>query len=76
MALNYNIQLAIFNILICVDSQSVLYALQNWDCKARRDIVYEVKYLIHCIIFRGIGVLNFDGYPLIVVSIGMNYQIN
>ena len=35
MALNYicNIQLAIFNLLICIDSKSVLYALKNWDCK-------------------------------------------
>ena len=51
-----NIPLAIFNIVICVDSKSVLYALQNWDCKMRRDIVYEVKYMIHYIISRGIGV--------------------
>ena len=58
MALNYicNIPLAIFNIVICVDSKSVLYALQNWDCKMRRDIVYEVNYMIHYIIYKGIGV--------------------
>ena len=58
MTLNYicNIPVAIVNIVICVDSKSVLYALQNWDCKVRRDIGYEVKYLIHCIISRGIGV--------------------
>ena len=42
-------------VLICVDSKSVLYALQNWDYKMRRDIIYEVKYLIHCIMFKGIG---------------------
>ena len=41
----------------------------------RRDIVYEVKYMIHYIISSGIGV-EFAGYPLIVVSIGMKYQIN
>ena len=58
MALNYtcNIQLEIFHFLICVDSKSVLYALQNWDCKVRKDIVYEVKYLIHYIMSRGIGI--------------------
>ena len=46
MALNYicNIQLAIFNCLICVDSKQVLYALKNWDCKTRGGILYEVKY--------------------------------
>ena len=58
MALNYiyNIPLVIFNIVIFVDPKSVLSALQNWECKVRSDIVYEVKYLIHCIISRGIGV--------------------
>ena len=52
MALNYicNIPLAIFNIVICVDSKYVLYnAWQNWDCKVRRE------YLIHCIISGYIG---------------------
>ena len=45
MALNYicNVPLAIFNIVICVDPKYVLYALQHWDCKVRRDIVYEVN---------------------------------
>ena len=40
MALNHNcnIPLEAFNILICVDSKSALYALQNW-----RDIVYGSK---------------------------------
>ena len=58
MALNYicNIQLAIFNFLIYVVSKSVLYALKNWDCKMRGDILYEVKYLIHCIMYKGIGI--------------------
>ena len=58
MALNYicNIQLAIFNFLICVDSKSVLYALKNWDCKLREDLFYELKYLMHCIMYRGIGI--------------------
>ena len=51
-----NIQLAIFNFLICVDSKSVLYASKNWDCNMRGDILYEVKYLIHCIMYRGIGI--------------------
>ena len=45
-----------FLFLICVDSKSVLYALTNWDCKMRGDIFYEVKYLIHCIMYRGIGI--------------------
>ena len=54
MALNYisNIPLAIFNIFLCVDSKYVVYVVHNLDCKVTRDIVYEVKYLIHCIISR------------------------
>ena len=58
MALNYirNDQLATFNFWIRVDSKSVLHALKNWDCKMRGDILYEVKYLIHCILYRGIGI--------------------
>ena len=58
MALNCicNIQLAIFNFLICVDSKSVPYALKNWDCKMRGDILHEVKHFIHCITYRGVGI--------------------
>ena len=33
----------------------------------RRDIVYEVKYLIHCIMSSGSGIEFFGGYQLIVV---------
>ena len=71
MALNYicNIQLAIYNFVICVVSKSVLCALKNWNCKMRGDIFYEVKYLIHCIMYKG-----FVGYRLIVVFIGMKHQ--
>ena len=50
------LSLSLFSFLICVDSKSVLCALQNWDCKMRRDIVYEVKYLIHYIMSRGTGI--------------------
>ena len=58
MALSYlcNIQLAIYNFVICVDSKSVLCALKSWNCKMRGDIFYEVKYLIHCIMYKGIGI--------------------
>ena len=77
MALNYisNIQLAILNFLIYVDSKSVLYALQNWNCKVRRDIVYEVKHLniVSCLGMLG---LSFVGYDLSMVITGMKYQIN
>ena len=58
MALNYicNIQLEIYNFVISVDSKSVLCALKNWNCKMRGDIFYEVKYLIHCIMYTGTGI--------------------
>ena len=58
MALSYicNMQLAIYNFVICVDSKSVLCALKSWKCKMRGDIFYEVKYLIHCIMYKGIGI--------------------
>ena len=58
MALSYicNIQLATYNFVICVDSKSVLCALKSWNCKMRGDIFYEVKYLIRCIMYKGIGI--------------------
>ena len=57
MAFNYicNIQLAIYDFVICVDSKSVLCALKKLNCKMRGDIFYELKYLIHCIMYKGIG---------------------
>ena len=46
VALSYicNIQLAIYNFVICVDSKSVLCALKSWNCKMRGDIFHEVKF--------------------------------
>jgi len=49
--------LAIFNILVCVDSRSVLYALRGGCSKIRPDIVLEILYTIHCIKTLGIGVV-------------------
>ena len=58
MALNYicNIQLAIYNFVVSVDSKSGLCPLKNWNCKMRGDIFYEVKYLMRCIMYKGIGI--------------------
>jgi hypothetical protein len=33
--------LDMFNILICVDSKSVLIALQSWNSKVRRELIFE-----------------------------------
>ena len=41
------LNIAISNIVICVDSKSVLQTLQSWDCRARSDLVFEIKHLIH-----------------------------
>ena len=46
---------SIYIFVICVDSESVLSALKNWNHKMRGDIFYEIKYLIHCIMYKGIG---------------------
>jgi ribonuclease HI/exonuclease III len=54
--------LNISNILLCVDSKSVLLALQNWDCKIRRDLIFEIKALIHFIQSHGVGI-NFCWIP-------------
>ena len=58
MALNYVSEspFSFYAILLCVDSKSVLHALQNWDSAVRRDMIYEIKYLVHCIRSRGIAV--------------------
>ena len=53
MALNYicNNQQFIYFLSVLTQNQ-----LKNWDCKMTGNILYEVKYLIHCIMYRGIGI--------------------
>jgi len=48
--------ISLYNVLFCVDSKSVLYALGNWNCKIRSDLVYEIRTLIHYIMMRGVGI--------------------
>ena len=64
MALNYisTSQFAFYKILVCVDSKSVLIAVKDWQGKLRNDIIYEIKFLIHCIQSKGI-VLDFCWVP-------------
>ena len=45
-----------FCILFCVDSKSVLHALQNDYSKVRPDIVLEIHHLVHVITINGIGI--------------------
>ena len=64
MALNYLVTVSfdIYNIVFYVDSKSVLLALKHWNCKVRKDIIFEIKFLIHCFALKGIGV-NFCWIP-------------
>ena len=46
----YNTEpMVLFSVLFCVDSK----ALKNEDNRERCDIIFEIKYLIHCLIMKG-----------------------
>jgi ribonuclease HI len=49
----FYLQFSIFRIVFCVDSKSVLYALQGWSFKNRSDLLYDIKLLISHISMRG-----------------------
>ena len=55
MALVYLTSLPVipFQILVCVDSKSVLHALKSTDPKVRGEILFEINHLIHLAIVRG-----------------------
>ena len=42
--------------MISVDSKSVLYALQSWSSSKRKDLLFDIRHIIHCLIDRGIRV--------------------
>ena len=44
--------------------------MQNWDCKVKSDIVYEVKSLIYCIVSKCIGA-EFCRVPVFVAFTGI-----
>ena len=46
----------VFNVLFCVDSKSVLKALDNSDSKVRKDLIVEINHLVHLLIIRGFGI--------------------
>ena len=58
MAINHILwtPLSIFNVLFCVDSKSVLYALKSNNCKVRPELLAEIRYAIHCLKSIGVGV--------------------
>ena len=41
------LNLSLLDIVICVDSKSVLQSLNSWDCNAGTDIFFEIKHMIH-----------------------------
>lgn len=55
MALNYlvNFRKDIFQVLFCVDSKSVLYALRSLSLKVRPELVMEISHLVHVLSLRG-----------------------
>ena len=48
-----NLPVVLCNILFCVDSKAMIYALNSKDLKMRFDIIFEKKHLIHCIPIKG-----------------------
>jgi ribonuclease HI len=65
MALDYietNIHPSVFNIVICVDSKSVLQAIKSWSCRVGKNLIFEIKFLIHKLISRG-TCINFCWVP-------------
>ena len=55
MALSYLVDLpcTFLSIIFCVDSNATLLALNNADNKFRSDIIFEIKYMIHCLLAKG-----------------------
>ena len=51
-----DITLDIINIVICIDSRSVIQSLQTWDCRVRTDLIFKIKYIIHLLRLRNIGI--------------------
>jgi ribonuclease HI len=45
-----------FKLLVCVDSKSVLMAIQNINLKVRSDLILDIVHLIHSLSMRGIDI--------------------
>ena len=48
--------MTLFNILFCVDTKVMLYLLHSTDSEVRFDIIFVIKYLIHCLLVKSTGV--------------------
>ena len=55
MALSWisDLNVAIYSILICVDSKSVLCSLRSWDANVRKDLIFDIKFMIHSVMAKG-----------------------
>ena len=55
MALNFVVLFpkTIFQILFCVDSKGVLYAMKSFSLKIRSEMIMEISHLIHILSLRG-----------------------
>ena len=48
-----------YQVVICVDSKSVLQSLESWNSKTRSDLIYEIKFQVHLLQSKGINVTFF-----------------
>ena len=45
-----------YQIVFCVDSLSVLQSLNNWDCKNRSDLIFDILFQINVLKLNGVNV--------------------
>lgn len=64
MALTFiqDLHIDIYQIVVFIDSESVLSSLNNCSVNTRSDLLFDIRYLTHCLISRGIDV-NFMWIP-------------
>ena len=48
--------MTLFKILFCVDTKVMLYLLHSTDSEVRFDIIFVIKYLIHCLLVKKVHV--------------------
>ena len=55
----YTTKYDLHEILVCVDSLSVLQTLQKWDCNYRSDLIFEIKFMVHILALKGVHITFF-----------------
>eukprot|EP00745_Piridium_sociabile_P029219 TRINITY_DN4763_c1_g1_i17.p1 TRINITY_DN4763_c1_g1~~TRINITY_DN4763_c1_g1_i17.p1 ORF type:complete len:107 (+),score=1.70 TRINITY_DN4763_c1_g1_i17:231-551(+) len=58
MAFNHivSVSMNLFQILVCVDSKSVLHAIRSTSLKAGLEMTIEIKHVIHLLSVKGINI--------------------